>query len=885
MAGPDALPTGTVTFLFSDIEGSTRLVERLGSQYGSLLERHNALIRTAVEAAGGVVFGTEGDATFSVFRGATAAVAAAVAAQHALHAATWPDDADVRVRMGIHTGEADVAGGTYVGMALHVTARVAAAGHGGQVLVSDATKTLVPDASVLELGTHRLKDIGEVGLHQLLDPGLEREFPPLRSLSATPNNLPASVDPFIGRSAELAEVLGALDESRLVTLTGAGGSGKTRLALEVATVALASYPDGAWFVDLRVADHGDRIVPLVAAAMRVEERADASLVDALESWLRDRTLLLVLDNCEHVVEAVSDTVARLLQRCPHVQVLATSREVLGVRGEQAIGVPPLHVAEDPASDAGSDAVALFLTRASAAAPRFDPVSADLTTVAQICRRLDGLPLAIELAAARLRALSIEQLAARLDDRFRLLSSSGRADRSHERTLEAVVAWSYDLLTPLERELFDRLAVFPSHFSLEAAEAALSDESVAEADVLDLLTRLVEKSLVTTVASGDEYRYQLLETLRQYAHDRLVDAGRLEHWMQRLLEWAMTRVEHVEVSLRRPAQDAALRSVIADAQALRAAMAWAASKGDDLAALRIASAVPIGLNGERRQLIADLLARVGSAADGAVAGHAYSALGNMAFEQGDWQASSEANDNARTHFSRAGLLRNAAWAAYLGIHSAWGAGDLAAVDALIDVTTEQFRVEADVMGLGYTLWVASLRTSDLSEADALAAEADALLRGQEVTLGVAHNVEGRGIIAYERGQLSDAARYVAEAVERFSAYGNLGCSAHALEAAAVVVNQGGLAETATELLGAAEEFRHRSGQGHRPWEIRARHGAIEEQMSPLPEDVRVRALEAGRQLSLEAAAGAALEALRAVERGSTEVATSRTPPGPDVRAPS
>ncbi len=562
-----------------------------------------------------------------------------------LRPAAWPDDAEVRVRMGVHTGEVDVVGDNYVGMSLHVAARIAAAGHGGQVLVSEVTRRLAPDVAAVDLGSHHLKDVGEFGIWQLTHPSLPRDFPPLLTLQAS-NNLPAPVDSFIGRRAELAGVLDALRDCRLVTLTGSGGSGKTRLALEAATAALPSYRNGVWFVSLASAGDGQGVVPVVAAAVGVSESTDESLADTLEGWLRDRHLLLVLDNCEPIVDVVASFADRYLARCAGLRILATSREVLGVRGEQALGIPPLSVADDPALAGESDAVELFMVRASAAAPSFDAEAADVATVALICRRLDGLPLAIELAAARLRALSLEQIAARLDDRFRLL-------RAGERTLEAVVAWSYDLLTEAEREVFVRLAVFPADFSLDSAEMVVSDAVVDTSDVLDLLTRLVEKSLVTTVITETGYRYRLLETLREYALARLDERGEVARWNDRLLQWAMTRVDYVEDSLRRPEQDAALQSVTTDIVTFRAAMNWANSRGDLLAELRIASAMPIGLVGERRQIITSLLERLGSGVEPWFAGHALSALGNLAFEQGDWAASSEAHAASAEQFRLAG----------------------------------------------------------------------------------------------------------------------------------------------------------------------------------------------------------------------------------------
>jgi len=850
-------PAGTVTFVFTDIEGSTRLLGRLGAMYAQLLDRHDRLLDDAFTRHGGVVFGSEGDAMFVAFERATAALAAVIDAQLQLQDVAWPDDSVVRVRMGVHTGEVDVVGDNYIGMSLHVAARVSAAGHGGQVLVSDVTHRLAPDAAAMDLGRHHLKDVGEVGIWQLTHPSLPRDFPPLRSLKAT-NNLPAPVDSFIGRRAELAEVLRALQESRLITLTGPGGSGKTRLALEAATAALTSYRNGVWFVSLAEAGNDERVVSLVAAALGVPPSGDMPLADTLEDWLRARHLLLVLDNCEPVVGAVASFAERYLQRCGEVRILATSREVFGVRGERALITPPLNIADDPALAGTSDAVELFMARATAAAPSFDADAADVATVAQICRRLDGLPLAIELAAARLRTLSLEQVATRFDDRFRLL-------RAGERTLEAVVAWSYDLLTDAEREVFVRLAVFPADFSLEAAEGVVSDAAVEARDVLDLLARLVEKSLVTIVVTDGASRYVLLETLREYALARLDERGEIDRWNDRLLQWAMTRVEYVEESLRRPAQDAALQSVGADAVTLRAAMNWADTSGDELAALRIASAVPVGFAGERRQIITSLLERLGSGIEPWFAGHAYSALGNIAFEQSDWAASSEAHAASGEQFRLAGSARNAAWATYFGVHPAWGAGDLPKADALVRQSIDGFRGDGDAMGLGNALGDAALLTTDLDEAERLIAEGDELLRAIGGQIGIAHSVECRGIIAYDRDELADAAAFVAEAIEIYRSNGNLGCCSHALESAAVIVGQAGQPETATELLGAAEELRRISGAGIKPFDIRARHPDIEDRIAPLAPAVHEAALTKGRRHTLESAARTALDALSTTAR--------------------
>ena len=870
MASTPTLPTGTPTFLFTDIEGSTKLLHRLGERYAAVRARHLHLLADAFERHGGVVFGTEGDALFVAFETASGAVAGAIAGQQALAAEPWDDDAVIRVRMGMHTGEVQVVDGDYVGMSVHIAARVASAGHGGQVLATDVTTGLAGDPPARDLGRHQLKDVGEHRILQLVAPGLDQDFPPIKTFSSMPNNLPAPVDEFVGRDDELAEVLLALDGNRLVTVTGPGGSGKTRLALEAARAALGRFRDGVWLVDLAPVEHHDRVVSAVAQALDVRE-GDAALTEAVEAWLRDRSVLLVLDNCEHVLDGVGRFCTTILAACPELRVLTTSRAFLGVRGEHGIQTPPLRLPAEGDAVADiltSDAVELFLTRAVAAAPGFDVSRADATAIAAICRRLDGLPLAIELAAARLRALSVDQLAARLDDRFRLLRGGSHADVARHQTLTAVVQWSYDLLDEQEQRLFERLGAFPHHFSLEMAEAVAAGDPIDELDVVDLLTQLVEKSLVTAVPVDDGLRYQLLETLRAFAIQRLVERGEEPALRARLLAWSMEAVEELESVMRTPAMDDALRRAAGDAVTHRAAAQWAAGAGRPLDALRIASVVPTSVH--RSERITEIRQRLAAAEtagvlDAASAGHAWAAIGNLSFEAGEWRSSIDANGRAVDAFTQAGRPVLAAWSTYLQVHSHWGAGDLERVEVLVEEVVERFRSAGDEMGLGYALWVASQQVDDLARAEQLAAEADEKLRRMGVPAGIAHNAECRGIIALEDGRRQDAARYVAEAVGIFARYENLGCAAHALEAAAVVLSPSGPPDpTAVDLLAAAERYRRRSGQTHRPWEIRARGGATAARVRELDDAV---ADWDGTERDLSTTAALAGEALRSVERTS------------------
>jgi predicted ATPase/class 3 adenylate cyclase len=861
-----SLPRGIVTFLFTDIEGSTELLLRLNEDYAQVLMRHRALVDAAIATHGGVVVRTEGDAYFAAFEKASTAVAAAVEAQRALAQEEWPDGVRLRVRMGLHSGEVEVVDGDYVGLSVHVTARVATAAHGGQILITETTADMAGKPATLDLGHHVLKDLGEFRLLQIRASGLEESFPALRTMS-TPNNLPASVDTFVGRQTEMADLMKAIGQHRLVTLTGPGGSGKTRLALETASSLLTEFPDGVWFVPLASTGVEDTVAETVAQVLRVGDRADELITDTLEKWLRDRRALLILDNCEHVVQSVVEFCERFLPACRQLYVLTTSRELLGARGEDAIATPPLATGEDMYPGLGSDAAELFVERARAAVPNLELSDVDLRLVDQVCRQLDGLPLAIELAAARLRSLSLAQLESRLDDRFRLLVGSRHAKVARQRTLEAVVAWSYELLDVQEQQVFRRVAVFPDHFALEMAEAVVSDNSVDIADVMNILGQLVDKSLVTTTVVGGVSRYRLLETLRQYGAERLREDGSTERFRRRMFDWAMHGVEGLSTAMRTPAQDDALREATLNASTYRSAMQWAAAHGQPVAALRIASLVPvIHHRGDRRAAILEYLeaAQAQGAVDDLAAGEAWAAIGNIAFEQADAEYALVATRRAVEHFLAAGENRLAAWSQYLGIHSAWLAGHLDEMDHLIPEVIRSFRDAGDDMGLGYCLWVASLRTADLDEAESMAEEADRLLRRAAVPMGIAHNVEGRGIIAMERGELAEAGVFVSEAVRMFAAYENLGCTAHSLEAVAVILGRAGSSPSlAVELVAAAEEFRLQSGQGHRPWEIRARVGSLEDHIATLSEDETAAARERGRELQLSTAARMASQALQSL----------------------
>ena len=529
-------PTGTVTFLFTDIEGSTKLWEQHPEAMRPALARHDVLLCQSIESCGGYVFKTVGDAFCAAFSTAHQALEAALAAQLALAAEPWDLPAPLKVRMALHTGVAEERGGDYFGQTLNRIARLMATGQGGQTLLSGAAQASVQDAlpaavTLLDLGRHRLKDLGHPEqVYQLQHPALPAEFAPIRSLDnvRSPNNLPQQATSFIGRETQVAAVKDALGRTRLLTLTGAGGNGKTRLALQVAADLLDGETDGVWFVELAALAAPDLVPRAAAEVLGVKEQAGQPMERTLVDALKDKRLLLVVDNCEHLVAACAFLASALLRSCPGVRILASSREPLNVSGEQTFRVPALALPDTKAQTAQAvsefEAVRLFSERAQAVQPSFAVTDRNASAVAQVCRRLDGIPLALELAAARVRSLSVDEINSRLDSRFRLLTGGARNTLPRQQTLRALIDWSYDLLSEPEKTLLCRLSVFAGGWTLGAAEAVCEGDGVEEWEVLDLITALEDKSLVVSEQRGERMRSRLLETVRQYACDRLGERG-------------------------------------------------------------------------------------------------------------------------------------------------------------------------------------------------------------------------------------------------------------------------------------------------------------------------------------------------------------------------
>jgi predicted ATPase/class 3 adenylate cyclase len=525
------LPSGTVTFLFTDLEGSTRLWEEHADAMRDALALHDAVLRDAIEAHGGYVVKTTGDGFHAAFETADAGVVAAIAAQRALSGEAWPLPEPLRVRMGLHTGVASLRAGDYFGSSLNRAARLMAVAHGGQVVCSQATTDLARDVmgegvDFVDLGEHRLRDLSRAErVFQVCAPGLESAFSPLRSVDAFPGNLPLQVSSFIGREREIVRTIEALEASRLVTLTGVGGVGKTRLALQVAAEALPRFREGAWLIELAMVRDPDDVLDAFTAVFGVTAREGQTLQEALAEFLQTKQLLLVVDNCEQVMDAVADLVEEIDRTCSGVVVLATSREGLALDGERVVVVPPLAVPDadaDLASVAASDSVRLFLERARAADADFVLNAANAAAVRRVSRRLDGVPLAIELAAARVASMSPAELAAALDRRFDLLAGGRRRAVKRQQTLRATIDWSYDLLDASQQRLLARLAVFAGGCTCEAAEAICAGGPIDAPAVLGLLSDLVARSLVVAERGVLDTRYRLLETIREYGEERLIE---------------------------------------------------------------------------------------------------------------------------------------------------------------------------------------------------------------------------------------------------------------------------------------------------------------------------------------------------------------------------
>ena len=599
------VPAGTITLLFTDIEGSTLLLQHVGEQYSRVLAQYRQVLRTAFQQSHGHEVDTQGDACLFAFARATDAVSAAVAAQRALASHAWPEGAAVRVRVGLHTGEPQRTADGYVGLDVHLAARLMSVGHGGQVLLSQTTRHLVehtlPDGvSLRDLGEHRLKDLQQQShLFQLIIAGLPADFPPLLTLDIYLHNLPVQPTPLIGREREVAAVQQLLlrEDVRLLTLTGPGGSGKTRLGLHVAAELSDHFTDGIYFVNLAPISDAELVAPTVAQTLGVKESPTRSMVEQLQAFLQEKLLLLVLDNFEQVVSA-APRLSDLLARCSHLKLLVTSRAVLHLSAEHEFAVPPLSLPDlkhlpDLVTLSQYEAVALFIARSQALKPDFQVSNATAPAVAEICARLDGLPLAIELAAARIKLLPPPALLARLGQRLALLTSGGRDAPARQQTLRKTIDWSYQLLDADEQRLFRRLSVFVGGCTLQAIEAvcAALDTQTPAISVLDGAASLIDKSLLQqTEQEAAEPHFVMLETIREYGREALAAPGEAEVTHQAHAAYYLALAEAAELAWHSPQQAVWMARLEQEHDNLRASMNWLLERGEAERALRLGTAL-------------------------------------------------------------------------------------------------------------------------------------------------------------------------------------------------------------------------------------------------------------------------------------------------------
>ncbi|MFQ5968672.1 MAG: adenylate/guanylate cyclase domain-containing protein [Acidimicrobiia bacterium] len=833
-----ALPAGTVTFLFTDIEGSTRLLQRHGDEFQDLLEIHSRLIRQAIAEADGVEVSTEGDSFFVVFASAPDAVRAAVAAQRALAAHSWPPEGEVRVRMGIHTGEGTLGGDSYVGIDVHRAARVADAAHGGQVVLSASTATVVehrlPAGVFLRhLGDHSLKDLAHPEhLSQLVVDGLPDQFPPLHSLEGSPNNLPVQLSSFLGREETREKIREVVDTSRLVTLVGPGGVGKTRLALQVAADRIERHPDGVWLAELAGLADAELVPQAVRAALGVPEQPGQPTMATLVGYLERRDLLLVLDNCEHLIDAAAELTDTLLGAAAGVRVLATSREPLNVPGEVSWQVPPMMLPEaDDSVSLGNppEAVMLFAERARAADPGFELSERTAPSVVAICRRVDGLPLAIELAATRVRSLSVESIAGRLEDRLTVLSGGSRTALPRQQTLEATVGWSYDLLNKTEQVVFSRLGVFAGSFDLSAAERVAAADDIEADQILDVVTGLVDRSLLAVVRDQDDVRYRMLDTIRHYARTRLAESGDLPRIEEAHTGWVLDFAEEATKRMVGPEMRLWLGRINATFDDIRAVLERSLEHGEPETGLRLLTALELFLIlsavREGAYWLDELLSAGESAPE--ILAPALAVRGELLIFQGDARAAAPVLERSLELFEAVDDP-SARARAQLDLAAAMWETDAERVPRLLTSALKTFQTIWDPTGLTRSLWALVLwefQRGDPPNAERFASQLESLGEETGAPLIKAHAAEAYGLRAHFAGRTEQAQTHFTEAVGQYREAGFVQCLAHCLDHIALWALKEGHPERAARLLGSVEALREEHiGTGVRPFE-RAWHDQV------------------------------------------------------------
>jgi predicted ATPase/class 3 adenylate cyclase len=876
------LPTGTVTFLFTDIEGSTRLWEEKPEAMRLALARHDLMLRDAIGVNSGIVFKAMGDAFCAAFATAPEALSSALVIQHALQAEPWPDGIRLCVRMALHTGAVEQRDNDYFGQPLNRVARLLSAGYGRQVLLSDVAQELTrdhlpPSVSLKPLGEHRLRDLARPEpVYQILHPDLPAEFPPLRSLDNAdlPNNLPQQLTSFIGREKESEDVKALLSKTRLLTLTGSGGCGKTRLSLQVAADVLEDYPDGVWLIELAALTEPALVTQTLAQTLGLREETGRPLLQTLTEHLKPKRTLLVLDNCEHLLNAIAHLADALLRACPGVKILANSREGMGTAGEVVYRVPSLSL-PDPKklqtviSIMQYESVRLFVERAGAVLPIFMVTNANAPALASVCRRLDGIPLAIELAAARVRVLSPEQIAARLDDRFRFLTGGNRSALPRQQTLRALIDWSFALLTLPEQTLLARLAVFAGGWTLEAAEAVTPGNGIEDWEVLDLLTGLVDKSLVLAQTQGDSTRYLLQETVRQYARElpRFRDAE--AEIRRRHLEYFVTLAEEADRHLDGPQQKEWFARLEADHDNFRAALDFClqdAEPESEATGVRLTAAIywfwfVRGYLSEGRAYLKAVLERPAAAVEPQVRARALTGAGILAREQGD-------DTEARTRFTQSlelareqGDLRGVTGALNnLGM-IALDQGDYATASPLYAESLELARAQGDRARIAAALNNMGnivFYQQDYSAAQALYSECLTLARQLQNWQQTATYSNNLGLVARHQGDYEGARTLYAASLTLFLELEDRRGVAYVLEMLAALAAAEEQPARSVCLSGAAQAVRDAVGSALPAVDQQERDDRLALLHSKSGDAAYMTAWAEGTAMSLEQAAGYALQ---------------------------
>lgn len=860
-----------VTFLLTDIEGSTRLLARVGPRYPAMVEGHRAIIADAAVRHGGNTLPMGGDACLATFHSATAAIEAAVDAQRALSAQGWDGDV-LRVRIGVHTGQAMLHHGEYFGLDLHRAARIADAGHGGQVLVSDATQALAADdlpaqVCLLDLGLHRLKDlVAPVHLFQVEAEGLAAQFPPLRTLRSNAHNLPAQTNSLVGRSGEIAAVTSLLERHRLVTLTGPGGIGKTRLALHVGANMVDAFPDGVWLVELARTRDPAAVLTLIAGSLGLETSDSSVPVEVVAEALHDKTTLLIMDNFEHVIDA-APLVSTILTAAPGLHILTTSRERLALTGEHTYPVPPLSLTGLDLADSRGipDAVTLFVERARSLDAAFVPSQRDLEHVAAICRLIDGLPLAIELAAAQVRLLSVQAIRDRLHDGLEVLGGGQRDLPERHRTLRETVAWSYRLLSADEQRLFVRLSVFRSGPTLDAISAVCMDG--LPMDTLAGVAALVDKSLLQRrVGQDGEVTFEMLALLQEFASEAFAESEDADLVRRRHAEYFADLSERGDMGML--GADAHVWEDVLNSQLenIRAALDWAFGDGDVRLGIRIAAALNLfwywgGPHNDGRHWI-QLAMEHPDLLDDHTRGRLHTAVGFFGFADGDQLTSRHQWERALAAFRSAGDEARVSW--MLGMIALSYAGDLDRYDHALALANEavararaldeRSRIVADA--LTFKGEIARLRGDDRM-AQTCYREALAIVEATSNERYVARLEANLAFIAGHEGDHQTALRLLLDALETSWKVGHRVFVAWSLSELAAPELHLGRPARAARLIGAAESALSRFGVARQPADQLEHDQTIARLADVLGHDQLDSLLAEGARLSLDEAVDYAL----------------------------